>query len=39
MTYDLEMTLNDEQQRWLDVDLLRNDTANGELHIHQSPVV
>lgn len=25
---DLEMTLNDDQQRWLDVDLLRNDVAN-----------
>ena len=26
---DLEMTLNYEQQRWLDVDLLRNDAVNG----------
>jgi len=36
---DLEMTLNEEQQRWQDVDLLRNDAVNSELHIHQPPAL
>ena len=31
---DLEMTLNDEQQNWLDVDLLRNDAANANAVAH-----
>jgi len=31
---DLEITLNDEQQNWLDVDLLRNDAANANAVTH-----
>ena len=31
---DLEITVNDEQQSWLDVDLLRNDAANANAVTH-----